>query len=268
MAFLLALAVVLALATAGTASAHQGNPAAAAAGPGTKVSLRGCFLTAVFVPRKAAALQPFFRRPLDLGMTFYGPDPLLGLWAFACDGARVAGKPAGSVTASLVSVPTGLTSPEALPLANNFASALVRVDTTSKPFARALEKARLPARLVRKASYRHSPGAAVPWRGRLAVRGSYAVTVRATDLDPTNPHDHANRFDHLAEKGRAGTLTVAIQNALDRFCFPAGGSCTASVKAERGSLVARLIGGREAIVRAGFDHAKLPRVTLVLRRTG
>jgi hypothetical protein len=262
---LLALAMVLVLVSAGSAAAHHGDAASAAAGPGTKVSLRGCFLTAVLVPREAAALQPFFRRPVDLGMTFYGPDPLLGLWAFSCDGARVAGKPAGRVTASLVSVPTGLTSPEALPLANNFASALVRVDTTSKPFARALRKARLPARVVEKATYRHSPAAAVPWRGRLAVRDAYTVTVRASDLDPTNPHDHANRFDHVAAKGRAGTMTVAIQNALDRFCFPDGGTCTASVRAERGSLVARLMGGREAPVRAGFDHSKLPRVALVLR---
>jgi hypothetical protein len=251
--FLLALAMVLVLLTAESAVAHHGE--SAAAGRGTKVSLRGCFLTAVFVPREAAALQPFFRRPVDLGMTFYGPDPLLGLWAFSCDGARVAGEPVGRVTASLVSVPTGLTSPEALPLANNFASALLRVDTTSKPFARALRKAGLPAR-VKKATYRHSPAAAVPWRGRLAVRDAYTVTVRARDLDPTNPHDHANRF---------GAMTVTIQNALDRFCFPGGGSCAASVKAERGSLVARLIGGREAPVRAGFDHSKLPRVTLALR---
>ncbi|MBN1528545.1 MAG: hypothetical protein JW895_05760 [Thermoleophilaceae bacterium] len=266
MASLLALAMVLVLATAGTAAAHHGDAAAVAAGPGTKVSLRSCFLTAVFVPREAAALQPFLRRPVDLSMTFYGPDPLLGLWGFSCEGARVAGKPVGRVTASLVSVPTGLTSAEALPLANNFASALVRMDTTSRPLARAFRKARLRARVVRKASYRHSPAAAVPWHGRLAVRDGYTIAVRARELDPTNPHDHANRFDHLSAQGRAGTMSLAIQNALDRFCLPEGGSCTASVKAERGSLVARLIGGREAPVRAGFDHSKLPRVTLVLRR--
>ena len=100
------------------------------------------------------------------------------------------------------------------------------------------------------------------------VPGGYAVNVRASDLDPTNPHDHANRFEHLGEKRRTGTMSLAIQNALDRFCFPESGACTASVKAERGSLVARLIGGRSAPVRAGFDHAKLPRVTLVLRRAG
>ena len=77
---LLALALTLALVAAAPAAAHHGGVPAgdAAAGPGTKVSLRGCFLTAVFVPREAAALQPFFRRPVDLGMTFYGPDPLLG----------------------------------------------------------------------------------------------------------------------------------------------------------------------------------------------
>ena len=140
MAGLLVLALTLALVAAAPAAAHHsGLPAGpAAAGPGTKVSLRGCFLTAALVPRKAAALQPFFRRPVDLSMTFYGPDPLLGIWAVSCDGARVAGKPAGRVVASLVSVPTGLTSAGALPLANNFASAIVRVDTTSRPFARAL----------------------------------------------------------------------------------------------------------------------------------
>jgi hypothetical protein len=116
-----------------------------------------------------------------------------------------------------------------------------------------------------KARYRHSRPGTLPSRGRLVVPGGYEIAVSASDLDPTNPHDHANRFEHVGAR-RPGTMSLAVQNAVDRFCFPEGGTCSASVRAARGSALARLLGGRSAPVRAGFDHEKLPRIDLVLRR--
>ena len=99
------------------------------------MKLRDCFLTAAFVPRPASALRSVFDAPLDLSMTFYGPDPLVGVWGMSCDRARVGGRRAGSLVLSLVGVPVGLTSPEALPLANNFAHRLFRMDTSSARLA-------------------------------------------------------------------------------------------------------------------------------------
>ena len=265
------LTVGLSLAVAESAAAHPGLPHGeaarllAAAG-GTKVTLRDCFLTAVFVPREASVLRPVFQRPLDLSQTFYGPDPLLGVWAMSCEGARVAGTRVGRVTTSLVGVPNDLTSPGAVPLANNFGHALIRIETTSPVLARALRRARLPGRTTPKARFRHSRRGSVPFRGRLLVPGKYGVAVSASDLDPTNPHDHVNRFEHRGADGRTGTLSLAITNAVDRFCFPDGGTCSATIRAPRRSAMARLLGGRSAPVRAGFDHERLPRIALVLRR--
>ena len=265
------LAIVLSLAVAGSGAAHPGSPhvdgarALAAAG-GTKVTLRDCFLTAAFVPREASVLQPVFRRPLDLSQTFYGPDPLLGVWGMSCEGARVAGRRAGRVIASLVGVPVGLTSPEALPFANYFGHALIRIDTSSRLLARALRRAGLPGRAAPKVRYRHSRRGSVPFSGRLLVPGRYGVAVSASDVDPTNPHDHVNRFEHRGADGRTGVMSLAITDALDRYCFPAGGTCSVRVRAPRGTAMARLLGGRSAPVRAGFDHERLPRIDLVLRR--
>ena len=263
--------VGLSLAVAGPAAAHPGlphgdtAPSLAAAG-GTKVALRGCFLTAAFVPREASVLRPVFQRPLDLSQTFYGPDPLLSVWGMSCERAKVAGRRVGRVITSLVGVPVGLTSPDAVPLANNFGHALIRIDTSSRVLARALRRAGLPGKTRPKARYRHSRRGVVPFRGRMLVPGRYGVAVSASDLDPTNPHDHVNRFEHRGTDGRRGTMTLAITDAIDRFCFPEGGTCTATVRAPRRSAMARLLGGRSAPVRAGFDHERLPRIDLVLRR--
>ena len=271
MKFRVLLTVGLSLALAEPAAAHPGLPhgdaarSIAAAG-GTKVKLRDCFLTAVFIPREASVLRPVFHRPLDLSQTFYGPDPLLGVWAMSCEGGRVAGRRVGRVTTSMVGVPDGLTSPDAVPFANNFGHALLRIDTTSRVLARALRRAGLPGRTTPKARYRHSRRGSVPFRGRLLVPGRYGVAVSASDLDPTNPHDHVNRFQHRGLDRRTGTLDLAITNAVDRFCFPDSGTCSATVRAPRGSALARLLGGRSAPVRAGFDHERLPRIDLVLRR--
>jgi hypothetical protein len=253
------------LAFAGSAAAHGGAHSAMPRSGHGAVKLRGCFLTAVLVPRPASVLQPIFRQPLDLSQTFYGSDPLLGIWGLSCDGATVAGRRVGPTVTSLLGVPVALTSPDAVPLANNFGHALIRVDTNSRVLAAALRRAGLPARMAPKARYRHSPPGLLPSRGRLVVPGGYEIAVSASDLDPTNPHDHANRFKHVGAR-RAGTMSLAVQNAVDRFCFPEAGTCSASVRAARGSALARLLGGRSAPVRAGFDHEKLPRIDLVLRR--
>ena len=90
----------------------------------------------------------------------------------------------------------------------------------------------------------------------MLVPGKYGVAVSASDLDPTNPHDHVNRFEHRGADRRTGTLSLAITDAVDRFCFPDGGTCKATVRAPRRSAMARLLGGRTAPVRAGFDHER------------
>jgi hypothetical protein len=241
-AILLSIAVALTAAT--PASAHGGH--ASAAIEGTPVELRGCYLTAAFAPRPAT--------PLDFGMPFYGPDPLVGVWALACDRSRVAGRRAGALVVSLVGVPVGLTSPGAAPLANNFAHRLLRIDTSSRRLAAATRKAGLPATLVRSARYRG---------GRLVVPGEHTVAVRASLPDPTNPHDHANLFEHRG----GGQIAMTIEDASDRFCLTPGQGCSASLRARRGSTIAKLLDARSVPVRAAFDHDKLPRVDLVLGST-
>jgi hypothetical protein len=159
-----------------------------------------------------------------------------------------------------------LTSPNAVPLANNFGHALIGVDTSSRDFAVALRRAGLPGRVAAKARYRHSRAGAVPSRGRIVVPGRYDVAVAARDLDPTNPHDHANRFEHQRAGRAVSSLNLAIENAIDRFCFPESGSCSVTVRAPRGSALARRLGGRSAKARVGFDHERVRRIDLVLRR--
>ncbi len=268
----LAITLVSTLGVAAPAAAHVGplgvhahTTAVAPAGQGrAEVRLRGCFMTVVMVPRPAAALRPIFERPLDLSQTFYGKDPLLGIWGLHCERARVAGRPAGRLVVAFVGVPVGLTAVGATPLANNFAHASIRIDTSSPVLARALRRAGLPGRLARAARYRHSAPGVVPATGRLAVPGQYAITVRATDLDPTNPHDHVNYFEHRGEAGRVSRLSLTSEDAADRYCFPSSGTCTASVRAPRGAALRRLLGGRSAPVVVGFDHEKLPRIDLDL----
>jgi hypothetical protein len=225
-------------------------------------------MTVVLVPRPADALQPVFERPLDLSQTFYGPDPLLGVWTLECERAVAAGERIGRVIVSLVGVPDGLTSSGALPVANNFAHALIRVDTSSRLLVAELRRSGLPASLSRRARYRHSPAGEVPFRGSLLVPKRYRIAVSATALDPTNPHDHLNRFEHRARDGRTAGLRLSTPDAIDRFCFPESGGCEASARAPRGSAFARLLGGTSAPVRAGFDHERLKRVVLLIDRPG
>jgi hypothetical protein len=243
--------LALALAVATPAGAHGGGANAAVAG-GTPVKLRDCHLTAAFAPRPASAL--------DFGAPFYGPDPLVGIWAMACDRSRVAGKPTGRLVLSLVGVPVGLTAPGALPLANNFDHRLLQLDTTSQPLAKAARRAGLPARIAPGSRYSHSRAGALPSRGSLVVPGSHTVAVGASQPDPTNPHDHANLFEH---RGGAA-LALSIDDAFDRFCLSPGETCSASLRAARNSALHRLLGDRSVPVRAAFDHDRLPRVDIVL----
>jgi hypothetical protein len=63
-------------------------------------------------------------------------------------------------------------------------------------------------------------------------------------------------------------LGLATAAAFDRFCFPAGGDCSASVVAPPGSALADVLGGTSAEATVGFDHAKLARLTLSLPPLG
>lgn len=247
--------LALALAVATPAAAHGGAASAGLAG-GTAVKLRDCHLTAAFAPRPASAL--------DFGAPFYGPDPLVGIWAMACDRSRVAGEPAGRLVLSLVGVPVGLTAPGAFPLANNFAHRLLQLDTTSRPLAKAARREGLPATIAAASRYRHSPPGALPSRGRLVVPGSHTVAVGASQPDPTNPHDHANLFEHRS----GAALALTIEDAFDRFCLSPGEICSASLQAARNSALRRLLGRRSAPVRAAFDHDRLARVDIVLGAAG
>jgi len=260
------LICVASLAIPAVAAGHgdpAGRPSAVGKG-GAAVQLRGCFLTAAFMPRPPSALQPVLDKPLDLTTTFYGPDPLLGVWGMSCDGSRVGGQRAGKLVLALVGVPVGLTSAGAVPLANNFAHRLIRIDTSSRRVAVAARRAGLPATYAGRMRYRHARPGILPLRGLLSVPGGYALDVRASLADPTNPHDHANLFEHRAQ-GRTATLTLSIQDAFDRFCLEPNETCSGSVRAPAGSVLARLLGGRSAGARAAFDHDKLDRADIRLR---
>jgi hypothetical protein len=265
-----ALTALATLAAAAPAAAH-GDPQPRAAASGAALQLHGCLMTVALVPRPASALREALPSPPDLTRTFYGPDPLLAVWGLSCDGARIAGAPAGRVVLSALAVPTALTDPRAVPLANNFAHRLVRIDTGSRVVAAALRHRGLPARLARGARYAHSPREAVPTAADLVVPGEYRLRASAVTLD--QPHDHVNRFDHRDRAGRVTALALRTTGAQDRFCFPAAGGCSASISATPGSAVARLLGGTSAPVLAAFDHRRIARIDLSLqglrtRRTG
>jgi hypothetical protein len=255
-----ALAALATLVVAAPASAHGDPPARAAADrPRDAIQLRGCLLTVALVPRPAGALRSALPSPPDLTRTFYGSDPLVSLWGLSCDGARVEGERIGRVVLSLVAVPTGLTDPRAVPLANNFAHRLVRIDSSARTLALALRRRGLPAHLSRRAG---------GGNGRVVVPGQYRLTVRAVVVD--QPHDHANRFERPAHGGRSTSLGLETFGAVDRFCFPSAGGCQASVAAAPRSTVGRLVGSAAPAVRVAFEHRKIARLDLPVRtrRTG
>jgi hypothetical protein len=260
-----AIAAVLAsLVLAAGAAAHGGSHSVAPRNGGASVKLRQCWMTVAYVPRPADVLGRAFPRRPDLDQTFYGADPLLGVWAVSCARGRVAGERVGRVVLSLVGVPVALTSPGAPPLANFFAHALIRADTDSRPLAARLRRAGLPARLAPAVRYRHSRPRVVPFSGLLDVPGRYRLEVDAVTPDPTNPHRHMNRFFYRGRSGRGGNLELATDTAVDRFCFPTAGGCRAQVGAPPGSALAKLLGGTTATARVGFDHERLARLDLGL----
>jgi hypothetical protein len=228
------------------------------------VLLRDCWMTAAFAPRSDDVIQAFFPIPLDLTQTFYGAEPLAGIWGISCDRAITHRRRFDRPVVSLVAIPVGLTSEGVLPLANNFAHALVRIDANSRAIARLLRRDGLPARFAKGARLRHSSAGQVPSRGALRVAGRYRVLVSAAADDPTNPHDHANEFSYVDRNGGLAELGLVTNDAADRFCFPAQGGCSARMRAHPMSPVRALIGDGSAPVTVGFDHARISRIDLVV----
>jgi hypothetical protein len=261
------VATAASLAVAATAAAHDSGPhTAISRGAHRAVKLRECWLTVAYVPRPAATLRRAFARPPDLGQTFYGPDPLLGVWGISCERGQMTGTRLGPLVLSLVGVPVSLTAAGAPPLANFLAHALIRVDTSSRRLAVGLRRAGLPARRTGAARYRHSPPGAVPFRGALEIPGRYRLAVSASAPDPTNPHQHSNLFTYRGPSGRRAQLGLATDTAFDRFCFPDTGGCSATVAAPPGSAFERLLGGTAAEARVGFEHAKVKRLDISTHR--
>jgi hypothetical protein len=252
------------LAFAGPAGAHGGAHSALPHSAHAAVKLRGCWMTVAYVPRPADALRRAFPRLPDLAQTFYGPDPLLGVWAVSCARGRVAGRRVGRIVLSLIGVPVALSAPGAPPLANFLAHALTRADTDSRVLAAAMRRAGLPGRLGRAMGYRHSRPGVVPSSGALDVPGAYRLEVSASAPDPTNPHRHSNGFTYRGRRGQVDRLGLATATAFDRFCFPTAGGCNATVAAPPGSALAEVLGGTSTQARVGFDHAKLARLDVSL----
>jgi hypothetical protein len=259
-------AVMLAtLAFAAAADAHDSAHSAMPQSASSAVKLRECWMTVAYVPRPASVLEGAFPALPDLTETFYGPDPLFGVWAVSCARGQVAGRRVGRVVLSLVGVPMALTAPGAPPLANFLAHALIRADTNSRALAAGLRRTGLPARLRRALRYRHSRRGVVPFKAALELPGAYHLEVNASALDPTNPHEHSNRFTYPAQSGRAPQLGLEAAAAVDRFCFPVAGNCSAFLAAPPESALANLLGDTSAEARVAFDHVKLPRIDLSLR---
>jgi hypothetical protein len=259
------LVALIASVIAASSAAHTGSHVATGAPGGSDdVKLRECWLSVAMTPSSPAALEAAFGSPLDLTQTFYGPDPLVGIWGMDCDRARVDDRRIDRVILSLVGAPTGLTIDGAAPLANNFAHALLRADTDSRALAKTLRRQGLPGRFAGDARYRHSTPELVPSVGGLVVPGLYRLDVSATALDPTNPHDHVNSFDLVRPDGRPESIGLFTDDAFDRFCFPSTGDCEAFVRAHRRSPLRELLGDGSAAPRVGFDHVRIERVSLRL----
>jgi hypothetical protein len=265
----LGLGLIAASAAAAHAPGERADPAAAAAAAGGKASsklrLRTCWMTVTFVPRPQDLLESAFGWPVDLSARFYGlPDPLLTTWTLRCKKARSGSTRVARPILSLVAAPSGLTDPSAVPLANNFAHAVVAVDTNRRKLAQRLRRGGLPAKRS-GLRYEHSTPGAVPFSAKVTVPGKYRLAVGASTLDFV--HDHDNTFEYRSPAGRRAVLRLTIKDAIDRFCFvsPAG-ECQASLRTPQGSPLSEPLGGPSAPVVLGLDHARLPRVDLTLRR--
>jgi hypothetical protein len=254
----LTLAAALALPSAAQAHGALGTPTAARAATSKTIALRGCFMTVAVTPRPADSLRTAFGDDLDPIATFYGPDPLLSIWAIRCDSATTPKARTGRVLLSFVGVPTGATRGSRPPAANAFAHAVKRVETDSAGLAAALADARIPVLRTPRARYTHTTSGDTV-RASVSIPGQYGLKMDAAILD--EPHDHFNAFDF----GSRGRLDLVTRGANDRFCLPVSGTCAARISGARGSLVSTAIGGRSTDASIAFDHLKIRRIDLTPR---
>jgi len=251
------------LAIAAPAGAHGGSHSADDArstARGSTIELRGCWMTVAVVPRPAAALQAALTSPIAPATTAYAIDPVVALWALACDRGRVERRRIGRSVVALVGVPVEASGAADAPLANEFTHSLVRADTDHPAVAAALRRRRVPATVAPRLRYRHSPTAVVPAVATLDVPGQYRLAVTAGTLD--RPHDHLNRFDVGGGGAAERSLRLVTSGANDRFCLSASGSCTARVAAPSRSPLRPLLGAASAKPLIAFDHLRLRRVGL------
>jgi len=214
-------------------------------------------MTVAVVPRPAAALQAALTSPIAPATTAYATDPVVALWALACERGRVERRRIGRSVVALVGVPVKAPAAADTPVANEFTHSLVRADTDHPAVAAALRRRRVPATVAPRIRYRHSPTAVVPAVATLDVPGQYRLAVTAGTLD--RPHDHLNRFD-VGGGSAERSLRLVTSGANDRFCLPASGSCTARVAAPSRSPLRPLLGAASAEPLIAFDHLRLRRV--------
>jgi hypothetical protein len=222
-------------------------------------------MTVMFVPRPEKVLEKALDSSVDLSARFYGQqDPLLTTWTLRCKQARTARREIRRPILSLVAAASGLTDPAAIPLANNFAHAVIAVDTNRRRLAVRLRRAGFPAQRSRL-RYEHSRPEEVPFSAAFEVPGSYGLGVTASTLDLV--HDHDNSFEYRGPGGRRASLRMLIEDAIDRFCFVSSeGGCDAALRTPPRSPLRQPFGGPTAPVLLGLDHARIPEVDLRLRR--
>lgn len=255
----LTLAAALALPAAAQAHGVLGSPTAPRAASSDTIALRGCYMTVAVTPRPASVLQNAFGWDVDPVATFYGPDPLLSVWALRCDSATTRKARTKKVLLSFVGVPTGATRGDRPPAASLFAHGINRVETDSAAMSAALADSGIPVLRAPRASYKHAADGDTV-RASVSIPGEYGVKMTASILD--QPHDHFNSFE---VPGR-GRLDLVTRGANDRFCLPISGTCTAKISGARRSLVARALGAPAADASIAFDHLKIKRIDITPRR--
>ncbi|HSJ17679.1 MAG TPA: hypothetical protein VK920_06270 [Solirubrobacterales bacterium] len=265
------LGLALTLGLASTAGAHgvadtgsSSQPSAAAAKAGSKLKLRNCWMTVMFVPRPQEVLESALPWQVDLSRSFYGlSESLLTSWSLSCDKAKAMRKKIGKPIMSFAAAPFGVVDEQGVPLASNFAHAVVAVDTNKRKLSKLLRRGGFPAK-TGKLRYEHSDPGAVPFTASLDVPDKYQLGVEASTLDVV--HNHNDTFEYQPPKGKRARMQLEVRNAVDRFCFVAGGDCTAALSTPGGSPLGEAFGGPSAGVFLGLDHALLPKVKLILTR--
>lgn len=264
-----ALCLAVALGVPSPAGAHGPDavapqPATASAKTSSKLKLRNCWMTVMFVPRPEEVLESALPWQVDLSRRFYGlSEALLTSWSLSCDKAKARRKKIGNPIMSLVAAPFGLVDEQGVPLASNFAHAVFAVDTNKRKLSKLLRRGGFPAK-TDKLRYEHSEAGAVPFTASLDVPDKYQLGVEASTLDVV--HNHSDTFEYQPPKGKRARLQLEIRNAVDRFCVVASGDCSAALSSPAGSRLGQVFGGPSAGVVLGLDHALLPKVKLTLTR--